>query len=331
MKTRVAILDDFQGVARAFGDWDRLNERADVTVFSDHLSDDDALVERLQPFAALALMRERTRFPRAVIERLPNLQLITTSGMWNAAIDLAACEERGIVVSGTQSGGGGTAQLTVALVLALAQQITVVDRDMREGRWQTVVGEELAGKTIGLVGLGRVGSRVARLAQAFDMRTIAWSANLTDERAAAVGVERVERDDLFRDADVVSVHLVLGERTRGLIGRPQLELMKSSAYLVNTSRGPIVDEAALIELLRARRIAGAGIDVYAVEPLPPDHPFRSLPNTVLTPHIGYVSRESYALYYTQMREDVQAWLDGAPVRRIQSGAVPDKLAAAPKR
>jgi phosphoglycerate dehydrogenase-like enzyme len=326
---RIAILDDYQNVARAYGDWDRLAGRAEVTVFPDHLTDDDALVERLAPFDVLVLMRERTRFPRTIIDRLPQLKLIATSGMWNAAIDLAACEERGIVVSGTQTGGGGTAQVTIALILALAQQITVVDRDVREGRWQTGVGVELAGKTIGLLGLGRIGAKVARIATAFDMRVIAWSANLTAERAAAAGAALVERDELLRTADIVSIHLVLSARTRGLIGARELDLMKPDAFLINTSRGPIVDEAAMIATLAAGRIAGAGLDVFDVEPLPLDHPLRRLPNTVLTPHIGYVSRGSYAVFYTQMRENVEAWLDGAPIRRILSSVVPDKLAAAP--
>ena len=330
MTPHVAILDDYQEVARAFADWDRLDGRAVVTVFDDHITDEDALVERLAPFAAVALMRERTPLPRRVLERLPNLKLITTSGMWNAAIDLAACEERGIVVSGTQTGGGGTAQVTWALILALAQQITVVDRDVREGRWQTGVGDELAGKTLGLIGLGRVGAKVARVAPAFDMKLIAWSQNMTAEQAAACGAQRVERDELLSRADFVSIHLVLGPRSRGLLGRNELALMKPTAFLVNTSRGPIVDEAALIDVLQRRSIAGAGLDVFDVEPLPRDHPLRILPNTVLTPHIGYVSKASYAVFYGQMLEDVEAWLDGAPVRRILSGVVPDKLAAAPK-
>jgi len=328
---RIAILDDYQHVALANGAWNRLDGRAEVSVFNDHLADEDALVARLEPFAAVALMRERTPFPRRVIERLPNLKLITTSGMWNASVDLAACEERGIIVSGTQTGGGGTAQVTWALIFALAQQITTVDRDIREGRWQTGLGEELAGKTLGLLGLGRVGAKVAKAAAAFDIDLIAWSANLTDERAAACGARRVERDQLFSSADFVSVHLVLSPRTRGLIGRSELALMKTTAFLVNTSRGPIVDEPALIEALEQRRIAGAGLDVFDVEPLPPDHPLRRLPNTVLTPHIGYASRESYALYYAQMLEDIEAWLAGAPIRQLSSTVVPDKLAHVPQR
>jgi phosphoglycerate dehydrogenase-like enzyme len=331
VKPNVAVLDDYQQVARTFGDWDRLSARADVSVFSDHLADEDALVERLLPFAAIVLMRERTPFPRSLLARLPNLKLLATSGMWNAAIDLVACEEHGVTVCGTQVGGGGTAQLTWALILALAQQITTVDRDIREGRWQTGLGEELAGKTLGLLGLGRIGANVARAAQAFDMHVLAWSANLTDERAAAAGAERVERDELLRRSDVVSVHLVLSARTRGLLGRRELALLKPTAFLVNTSRGPIVDEAALIEVLEERRIAGAGLDVFDAEPLPLDHPLRRLPNTVLTPHIGYVSRESYAVVYPQLLEDVEAWLDGAPIRRMLSTVVPEKSAYAPGR
>jgi len=326
---RIAVLDDYQNVARSFGDWERLKARAEVTVFGDHLADEDALAARLAPFAAVALMRERTPFPRSLLDRLPNLKLIATSGMWNAAIDLKACEERGIVVSGTQAGGGGTAQVTWMLILALARGLTTADRDVREGRWQTGIGEDVAGKTLGLLGVGRVGAKVARAAPAFDMNVIAWSANLTDERALAAGAVRVERDDLFRRADYLSVQLVLSPRTRGLIGARELALMKPSAYLVNTSRGPIVDEAALIDALERRSIAGAGLDVYDVEPLPLDHPLRRLPNTVLTPHVGYMSRESYAVFYPQMLEDVEAWLDGAPIRRILSDVVPDKLAHAP--
>ena len=330
MNPRVAVLDDYQNVAGTYADWARLTDRAEVTVFDDHLADEDALVARLMPFDAVSLMRERTPFPRRVLERLPNLKLIATSGMWNASVDLAACEERGIVVCGTQTGGGGTAQVTWALIFALAQQITVVDRDVREGRWQTGVGDELAGKTLGLIGLGRVGGKVARAAAAFDMNVIAWSSNMTAEHAAAAGAKLVTRDELLAQADYVSIHLVLGDRSRGLLGTRELALMKPTAYLINTSRGPIVDETALIDMLQHGRIAGAGLDVFDVEPLPADHPLRRLPNTVLTPHIGYVSKASYAVFYSQMLEDIEAWLDGAPVRRILSAVTPDKLAHEPK-
>jgi phosphoglycerate dehydrogenase-like enzyme len=331
MMPRVAILDDYQDVALANGDWARLAGRADVTVFNDHLFDQDALAARLEPFAAVVLMRERTPFPRALIDRLPNLKLIATSGMWNASVDLVACEERGIIVSGTQTGGGGTAQVTWALILALAQQITTVDRDIREGRWQTGLGEELVGKTLGLIGLGRVGAKVAKAAQAFDMDVVAWSANMTPDRAQACGARYVSREELFSQSDFISVHVVLGDRTRGMIGDREFAMMKPTAYLINTSRGPIVDEAAMIEALGRGRIAGAGLDVFDVEPLPLDHPLRRLPNTVLTPHIGYASKESYALYYQQMLENIEAWLDGTPMRPILSTVVPDKLAHAPKR
>ena len=324
------MLDDFQGVAREFGDWDRLAPRADVTIFRDHLRDEDALVARLAPFDAVALMRERTPFPRSLIERLPKLRLIVTSGMWNRSIDLEAAAAHDVVVCGTQTSGSGTVQVTFALILALLQHIPTVDRDVRGGRWQTGVGEEIAGKTIGVIGLGRIGTKVATIAHAFGMNVIAWSQNLTAERAAAAGAELVSKDDLLRRSDVVSVHVVLSERTRGLIGAREFGLMKPSAFFVNTSRGPIAEETALLAALRDGRIAGAGLDVYDVEPLPLDHPLRSQPNTVLTPHIGYVSRASYATFYAQMVDDVEAWLDGDPIRRIVTSEVADKAAADPR-
>jgi phosphoglycerate dehydrogenase-like enzyme len=330
MSPRIAILDDYQNIARSFANWDRLTGRAEVTFFSDHLTNEDELVARLTPFDAVGIMRERTPLPRRLIERLPNLKLIATSGMWNASVDLEACEERGIAVCGTQVGGGGTVQVTWALILALAQAITTCDSDIRAGRWQTGIGEEIAGKTLGLLGLGRIGGKVARIAQAFEMNVLAWSKNLTSEHAAACGAERVELDELLARADFLSVHLVLSARTRGLLGREQLALMKPTAYLINTSRGPIVDETALIDALERRTIAGAGLDVYDVEPLPADHRLRRLPNTVLTPHVGYMSRESYAIYYPQMLEDFEAWLAGTPIRPILSRVVPDKLAHVPK-
>jgi len=314
MKTQVAVLDDFQRVAREFGDWKRLADRADVTFFHDHLRDDDALAARLAPFDVVALMRERTPLLGSLIARLPALRLIVTSGMVNRSIDLAAAAARGIVVCGTQTSGSGTVQATFALILALLQQIPTVDRDLREGRWQTGVGTEIAGKTIGVIGLGRIGAKVAKIARAFDMHVIAWSPNLTVERAEAAGAELVTKDELLQRADVVSVHVVLGERSRGTIGTREFGLMKPTAYFINTSRGPIADENALLAALREHRIAGAGLDVYDIEPLPLDHPLRSQPNTVLTPHIGYVSRESYATFYPQMVDDIEAWLDGAPIR-----------------
>jgi phosphoglycerate dehydrogenase-like enzyme len=330
MKAHVAVLDDFQGVATSYGDWARLADRADVTVFRDHLRDEDALAARLAPFDVVTLMRERTPLTRSLIERLPKLRLIVTTGMWNRSIDLDAAAERDIVVCGTQTSGSGTVQATFALILALLQQIPTVDRDIREGRWQTGVGDEIAGKTIGVIGLGRIGTKVAKIARAFDMDVLAWSQNLTPERAAAAGADYVEKDKLLRRADVVSIHVVLSERSRGLIGAREFALMKPTAFFVNTSRGPIADEGALLAALREGRIAGAGLDVFDIEPLPLDHPLRSQPNTVLTPHIGYVSKASYATFYSQTVDAVEAWLDGAPIRRIVTSEVADKAAADPR-
>jgi phosphoglycerate dehydrogenase-like enzyme len=330
MKTQIAVIDDFQGVATQFGDFARLAERADVTYFHDHLRDDDALAARLAPFDAIAVMRERTPISASLIARLPKLRFIATTGMWNRSIDLDAATARDIIVSGTQTSGSGTVQATFALLLALLQQIPIVDRDIREGRWQTGVGTEIAGKTIGVIGLGRIGVKVAKIARAFDMDVLAWSQNLTAERAAAAGATLVTKDELLGRADVVSIHLVLSERTRGLIGAREFGLMKPTAYFINTSRGPIADEAALLAALCEHRIAGAGLDVYDIEPLPLDHPLRSQPNTVVTPHIGYVSRESYTTFYPQLVDALEAWLDGAPIRRIVTSEVADKAAADPR-
>jgi phosphoglycerate dehydrogenase-like enzyme len=307
---RVAVLDDYQGVALAYGDWGDL----EVEVFSDHLAADDEVVARLAPFEVVVAMRERTPFTRARLERLESLRLLVTTGMRNASIDLEAARDRGVTVCGTGSLGPPTAELAWGLILALTRHIPAEDARMRAGGWQHTIGPELAGRTLGLVGLGRLGARMARVAQAFEMETIAWSQNLTPERAAEAGAEAVAKDELFRRADVVSVHLVLSHRSRGLVGAQELALMKPTAYLVNTSRGPIVDEAALLDALHSGRIAGAGIDVYDTEPLPPSHPLRFAPNTVLTPHIGYVTTGTYEVFYREAVEDIAAWLAGAPVR-----------------
>jgi len=315
--TRIALLDDYQGVALRFADWSSLPAGTEVVAFADHLADLDALAARLAPFDGIVVMRERTPVTARLLERLPKLRLLVTTGMRNASIDLAAATARGVVVCGTAGLPYPTAELTWGLILSLMRRIPTEDRATREGRWQVTVGQGLNGKTLGLLGLGTLGSRVAKVGRAFEMQLLAWSQNLTAERAAEAGATLVGRDELLARADIVSVHLVLSERTRGLIGTRELALMKRSAYLVNTSRGPIVDEAALIAALRAGTIAGAGLDVFDEEPLPGAHPFRQLPSTVITPHLGYVTDATYRIFYEQAREDVEAFLRGAPVRVLR--------------
>jgi phosphoglycerate dehydrogenase-like enzyme len=311
--TRVAILDDYQDVAGRLADWKSLP--AEVVLFRDHLSDEPKVAARLADFDVVVAMRERTPFPRSLFDRLPRLRLLVTTGMRNASIDLRAAAERGVVVSGTAGLPSPTAELTWALLLALVRHVPREDRATREGRWQETLGTTLKGRTLGVLGLGQLGSRVARVGNAFEMGVIAWSQNLTAERAAAVGAALAEsRDELLARADIVTIHLVLSDRTRGLVGARELGLMRPTAYLVNTSRGPIVDEGALIATLRAGKIAGAGLDVYDEEPLPADHPLRRLPNTVITPHLGYVTEETYQIFYSQALEDIRAFLAGAPVR-----------------
>jgi phosphoglycerate dehydrogenase-like enzyme len=315
---RIAVLDDHQSVSGRFADWSRLPEPADVVAFPDHLADEDAVAERLAPFDVVVAMRERTPFPRTLLERLPRLRLLVTTGARNAAIDVAAARDLGIPVCGTGGHAPGTAELTWALILAVARQVPREDAAVRAGHWQTTVGTDLAGATLGIVGLGRLGSRVARIGQAFDMDVVAWSANLTDERAAEVGVRRVGKEELFATADVVTLHVVLSERTRGLVGAAELGRMKPTAILVNTSRGPVVDEAALVDALTAGRLAGAGLDVFDREPLPPESPLRRAPRTVLTPHIGYVTRATYEVFYRDAVDDVVAFLAGTPVRVLDA-------------
>ena len=299
--TRIAILDDYQDVARRFADWDGLD--AEVVVFTEHHDD----IDHLEPFDVIMAMRERTPFPRERLERLPNLELLVTTGMGNAAIDTEAARELGITVAGTGGTPTHTAELTWALILALARHIPQEDAAVREGGWQHTVGLELAGLTLGVIGLGRLGSQVARIGEAFGMDVIAWSQNMDTS---------LTKEELLRRSDVVTIHVRLSERTRGLIGAPELALMKPTAYLINTSRGPIVDEQALLQALRDGQIAGAGIDVYDEEPLPPNHPLRSAPKTVLTPHIGYVTGASYTRFYEDAVEDIAAFLRGEPIRVI---------------
>jgi len=310
----VAVLDDYQGVARACAPWDALD--ADVTFFHDHVEGAGPLGERLAPFDAVVAMRERTPFDAAVLDALPRLRLLVTTGMANASIDVAAAAARGIVVCGTGSLAEPPAELTWGLILALLRHIPAEDAAVRAGGWQTTVGTELAGRTLGVIGVGRLGTRVAAVGRAFAMDVLAWSQNLDPAAARAAGAEPVSRDELLERSDVVTIHLRLSARTRGLIGAAELARMRPSAILVNTSRGPIVDEEALLAALRAGTIAGAGLDVFDTEPLPPDHPLRSAPNTVLTPHLGYVTRATYARFYGDAVEDIAAYLRGAPVRVI---------------
>ncbi len=313
---RIAVLDDYQGVSAHYADWSSLPEPAEVAVFQDHLDDEDAVADRLEPFEVLVAMRERTPFPRGLLDRLPNLRLLVTTGAKNASVDVAAAVERGVVVCGTGAHPSGTSELTWALILAVARHLPEEVGNVRGGGWQTTVGTDLAGKRLGVIGLGRLGTRVARVGQALEMDVVAWSQNLTDERAAEAGVRRVEEDELLATSDVVTVHLQLSDRTRGLIGAPELALMKSSALLVNTSRAGIVDRAALVTALREGRIAGAGLDVFDVEPLPADDELRTLPTVLATPHLGYVTRRNYTGFFTEAVEDIAAFLAGDPVRRL---------------
>jgi phosphoglycerate dehydrogenase-like enzyme len=312
---RIAVLDDYQYVAATYADWSQLPEPVEVVEFSAHIADEDKLVARLQPFDAVIAMRERTPFPRRVLERLPSLRLLVTTGMRNPSIDIAAAQELGITVCGTGAHPSGTAELTWALILAVARHLPQEDASVRAGGWQQSVGTDLAGSRLGVIGLGRLGSRVAQVGLAFGMDVVAWSQNLTDERAASVGARRASGlHELLESSDVVTIHLQLSDRTRGLLGAAELARMKPTAILVNTSRGPIVEEAALVQALREGTIAGAGLDVFDTEPLPRHHPLRELRRAVLTPHLGYVTEEAWRLVYGQAVENIRAWLSGKPIR-----------------
>ena len=315
---RIAILDDYQGVAIELADWTGLP--GEVTVFTEPFPGPDAVVAALAGFDVLVAMRERTRFPAEVLERLPDLRLLVTTGPANAAIDLNAARRLGITVSATGYDSSPTAELTWALILAAARDLPAEAERVRTGRWQESVGIGLHGKTLGLLGLGRLGSRVARIGQAFGMHTIAWSTNLTADKAAEHDVRAVGKHELFSTADVVSIHLVLSGRTRGIVAAAELAAMKPTSLLINTSRGPIVDTPALLAALRERHIAGAALDVYDTEPLPVDDPLRTTPGLLATPHIGYVTRDLYTTFYRDAVEDIAAFLNGAPVRVL---AAPD--------
>ena len=311
---RVAVLDDYQDVARKMTDWSVLPADVEVEVFRDHLTDQAAVAERLKDFDIVVAMRERTPFPRTLLEQLPQLRLLTTTGMRNAAIDMQAAADCNVLVCGTGGILYPTAELTWGLILSLLRHIPDEDQATRAGRWQVSMGLGLHGKTLGLMGLGRLGSEVARVGNAFQMNVIAWSQNLTAERAAECGATLVSKDELLARADILSIHLVLSARSRGLIGHRELDRMKPTASLINTSRGPIVDEAALIAALQNGTIAGAGLDVFDEEPLPLDHPLRRTANTIITPHIGYVTAETYKVFFDETVENIQAFLQGAPVR-----------------
>ena len=314
--TQVAVLDDYQNVASQMADWRALPPHVSVDFFQDHLSAEDDVARRLGPYEIVVAMRERTPFTGSLFSRLPNLRLLVTTGMRNSSIDMSAAAERGVTVCGTDGLPYPTAELTWALILALARRVPTEDAATRVGEWQVTMGEGLQGKTLGVIGLGRLGSQVAGIGRAFGMNLLAWSQNLTAERAAEFGARLVSKDELLRESDFVTIHLVLSDRTRGLLGERELSLMKESAYLVNTSRGPIVDESALIGALETGTIAGAGLDVFDIEPLPLDHKLRTLPNTVLTPHMGYVTTETYRIFYGDAVENISAFLSGNPVRVI---------------
>jgi phosphoglycerate dehydrogenase-like enzyme len=311
---RIAVLDDWQSVAQNVVDWTVLNPIGEVSFLHDFPADTATMVARLNDFNVICVMRERTIFDDALLSQLPNLKLLVTGGMRNAALDLKAAARLGITVVGTESYKYAAPELTWALIMGVTRNIVDEANSLRAGNWQIGLGSDLYGKTLGIVGLGSIGQKIARYALAFDMKVIAWSENLTAERAAEHGVTYVSKDALFEQSDIISVNLVLSDRSRGLVDAASLNRMKPTAYLVNTARGPIVDEDALVEVLKQKKIAGAALDVYGIEPLPADHPFRSLPNLLATPHVGYVTENNYRMFFSQMIEDIQAWHAGSPIR-----------------
>lgn len=317
MKHRCAILDDYQNVTLTMGDWSSVQNDIDIAVFNEPFPDLETAAKALQGFDIVCMMRERTPFRRDMIEKLPDLKLLITTGAKNNSIDLAAAKERGVTVCGTGQFGNPTAGIVFGLMLELTRRIGYENARMKSGvLWQTTIGSDLEGKTLGVLGLGKLGSRVAGIGNAFGMKSIAWSQNLTPEKATAGGATYVSKEDLFRQADFLTIHLQLSDRSRGIVGAAELELMKPTAYLINTARGPIVDEAAMLTALRDWKIAGAGLDTFGIEPLPTNHELRKLDNVVITPHLGYVSTENYTAYFKGMVEDIRGFLDGKPVRVI---------------
>src|SRR5215213_6914150 len=316
-RLRCAILDDYLNVALSVADWSKVQDRVDVTVFNQPFSTTEAAAQALKDFQIICATRERTPFPRTMFAALPNLKLLITSGMRNAAIDFEAAKDHGVTLCGTQWGRDPTAPLTMGLILELTRNIGRENARMHAGEpLQKFVGMEIEGRTLGVIGLGKLGTKVSKLAQAFGMNVIAWSPNLTPEKCKEAGVTYASKEELFKNADVITIHVVLGPRSRGLVGRDDLLRMKPTAYIVNTARGPIIDETALLEVLQQKKIAGAGIDVFSVEPLPVDHPFRKLDNMVITPHLGYATEEVFRGHYAQMVEGIDGWLKGDPPRKL---------------
>jgi phosphoglycerate dehydrogenase-like enzyme len=307
---KIAVLDDYQNIALKMADWSSIPGNPEIEVFNDHISELERLVQRLFPFNVVCIMRERTPMTAALLDRLPNLQLIASTGHRNAAIDLEAAKKRGVEVRHTGYRATPTIEFTWALLLALARNVVIENSSLRNGGWQTTVGADLCDKTLGVLGLGNIGSRVAEIGKSFGMKAIAWSQNLTQEKAEGSGARLVSKDELFREADFLTIHLVLSERSRGIVGKRELALMKSTSFLINTARGPIVDEAALIETLRNQKIAGAAIDVFDHEPLPADHPFRHLPNVLATPHVGYGTQSLYEIFYRDTVANIKEWVLG---------------------
>ena len=317
MALKCAILDDYQNVALKMADWSPLKGKADITVFNEHLGDAANVIKTLKDFDIICAMRERTPFRRETVEALPKLKLLLTSGARNASFDMEALKQRGVVVCGTGGYGNSTAGIAIGLLLELTRKIGLENARLKAGApWQVTMGQDVEGRTLGVVGLGKLGQRVATIAKALGMKVNAWSQNLTKEKCDEAGVGYLPKDELMATSDVISIHLILSQRSRGLISREDLARMKPTSYLINTARGPIVDEDALLDMLKQKKIAGAGLDTFSVEPLPVDHPFRKLDNVVLTPHLGYVTEEAYRKYYGDMVEDILGWLDGKPVRVI---------------
>lgn len=307
-KLKIAVLDDYQDAALQMADWTILEKTSEITVFHDHLFGQDEIAERLKPFDVICVMRERTPLTRELLSKLPNLKLIISTGLRNASIDSAAVSELGIQLENTGYVGSGAPELTWALIMAIARKIPQENVSVKNGGWQTTIGTDLSGKTIGIVGLGKIGDKIASIARVFDMNVIAWSENLTEEKAAAKGVKAVSKEYLFQNSDFISVHLVLSERSMGIIGASDLALMKPTAYIINTSRGPLIDENALVDILKENKIAGAALDVFETEPLPADHPFRTLDNVLATPHIGYVTEDTYKLFFEDTVKIIENWI-----------------------